>query len=61
MEKTMRAQMFEAPNRMTLKHLPIPEIIDDEVLVKVKMRGICGTDLKIFVSPEVDHRIRING
>jgi threonine dehydrogenase-like Zn-dependent dehydrogenase len=33
---------------------------EDEVVVKVKMRGICGTDLKIFVSPEVDHHIRIN-
>jgi L-iditol 2-dehydrogenase len=48
MEKTMRAQMIEAPNTMSLKHLPVPEINDEEVLIKVKMCGICGTDLKIY-------------
>ncbi|MGO8692556.1 MAG: zinc-dependent alcohol dehydrogenase [Rectinemataceae bacterium] len=48
MAKSMRAQIVEAPGRLVLKELPVPEIDDDEVLVKVKVCGICGTDLKIF-------------
>ena len=30
------------------KDVPIPEINDDEVLIKVKAAGICGTDIHIF-------------
>lgn len=48
MTKTMRAQVVEAPGKMVLKEVPIPVINDDEVLVKVKMCGICGTDPKIY-------------
>lgn len=48
MAKMMRAQVVEAPGKVTLKSVPVPEINDDEVLIKVKMCGICGTDLKIY-------------
>lgn len=48
MGKMMRAQVVEAPGRMVLKQVPVPAINDDEVLIKVKMCGICGTDLKIY-------------
>ncbi|MFZ4618339.1 MAG: zinc-dependent alcohol dehydrogenase [Rectinemataceae bacterium] len=53
----MRAQVIEAPNRMSLKQLPIPEINDDEVLVKVKVCGICGTDLKIYAGLYASDRL----
>ncbi len=48
MAKMMRAQVVEAPGKMALQQVPVPEINDDEVLIKVKMCGICGTDLKIY-------------
>jgi len=48
MAKTMRAQVIEKPGKMVLKEVPVPEIGDDEVLIKVKMCGICGTDWKIY-------------
>lgn len=41
---TMRAQVLERPYHYELKEVPIPEISDDEVLVKVKYCGICGSD-----------------
>ena len=41
---TMRAQVLERPYHYELKEVPIPEINDDEVLVKVKYCGICGSD-----------------
>jgi L-iditol 2-dehydrogenase len=47
-KKMMRAQVVEAPGKLVFKRVPIPEISEDEVLIKVKMCGICGTDLKIY-------------
>jgi L-iditol 2-dehydrogenase len=48
MNKTMRAQVVERPGNMALKEVPVPEISDDEVLIRVKVCGICGTDFKIY-------------
>ncbi len=48
MEKTMRAQVVEAPDKMVLKQVPVPEINDDEVLVQVEYCGICGSDWSIY-------------
>ena len=48
MLRTMRAQVVESPGKMVLKEVPVPVINEDEVLIKVKMCGICGTDLKIY-------------
>ena len=48
MARMMRAQVIEAPGKMVLKQVPVPEISPDEVLIKVSMCGICGTDWKIY-------------
>ena len=44
----MKAAVFEKPNVITVKQVPVPEIGDDEVLIKVKYTGICGTDWSIY-------------
>lgn len=33
---------------MEIRDVPVPVIADDEVLVKVKCVGVCGTDLKVY-------------
>ncbi|MGA2477824.1 MAG: alcohol dehydrogenase catalytic domain-containing protein [Spirochaetia bacterium] len=48
MGKSMKAAVFEKPNVITIKQVPVPEIADDEVLIKVKYTGICGTDWSIY-------------
>ncbi|MHB8062324.1 MAG: zinc-dependent alcohol dehydrogenase [Ruminiclostridium sp.] len=48
MSRMMKAQVIEAPGKMTFKEVPVPVINDNEVLIKVKMCGICGTDSKIY-------------
>ena len=48
MAKTMKAAVVEKPNVLTIKQVPVPEISDGEVLIKVKYTGICGTDWSIF-------------
>src|SRR5690349_13490486 len=32
----------------TLKDVPVPTIRDDEVLIRVKRAGVCGTDVHIY-------------
>lgn len=41
----MKALVIEAADKFTYKDVPVPEIKDDEVLVKVKACGICGSDI----------------
>lgn len=43
--KTARVAVLVAPKKIEIKELPVPEINDDEVLVKVEQTGICGTDV----------------
>lgn len=44
MAETMRAQVLTQVRKFELKEVPIPEISDDDVLVKIKYCGICGSD-----------------
>ncbi len=48
MTGTMKAAVFERPGTIMVKDVPIPEISDHEVLIKVKYTGICGTDWSIY-------------
>jgi threonine dehydrogenase-like Zn-dependent dehydrogenase len=48
MAKTMKAAVVEKPGKLVIKQVPVPEIADDEVLIRVKYTGICGTDWSIF-------------
>ncbi len=42
----MKAAVYRGPNLTRLETLPIPEITDSEILVRVISCGVCGTDLK---------------
>jgi len=48
MAKTMKAAVVEKPNLLTVKQVPVPQIAEEEVLIRVKYTGICGTDWSIF-------------
>lgn len=48
MANLMKAAVFEKPGVITVKQIPIPKINDNEVLIKVKYTGICGTDWSIY-------------
>jgi L-iditol 2-dehydrogenase len=45
--KTMRATVLVEPHRFEVLDRPVPEVGDEDVLVRVRACGICGTDLKI--------------
>jgi L-iditol 2-dehydrogenase len=43
---TMRAAVYRGINDVRVETIPVPEIGNGEVLVKIHTCGICGTDLK---------------
>ena len=43
----MKASIWLGKDKFEIKDVPIPEIMDDQVLVKVKKVGLCGTDVHI--------------
>lgn len=47
-EATMRALIFEGPNRMVLRDVPRPKPGAGEVLIRVHAAAICGTDVRIM-------------
>lgn len=48
MKTEMKAAVLEKPNQLSVKQVPVPEIDENEVLIKVKYTGICGTDWSIY-------------
>jgi D-arabinose 1-dehydrogenase-like Zn-dependent alcohol dehydrogenase len=48
MPELMKAAVFEDIGVIKVKEVPVPEIGDDDVLIKVKLTGICGTDWSIY-------------
>ncbi len=48
MKGTMRAAVFEAVRKISIREVPIPQITDDQILIKVEYTGICGTDWSIY-------------
>ena len=43
---TMRAAVYRGPEQISVERVPIPQIGDGEILVRVYACGVCGTDLK---------------
>lgn len=44
----MRAAILKAPRKFVIEELPIPEIKEDEVLIKTKICGVCTSELDIW-------------
>jgi L-iditol 2-dehydrogenase len=44
--KTMRAGVYRERGVVRVEEVPVPEVGDGEVLIKVAACGICGTDIK---------------
>ena len=49
MEKQMMLQeLMTAPGEISFREVPVPELGADQVLVKIKRIGICGSDIHVF-------------
>ena len=41
---TARALVLQAPRRLAVRELPVPDVGDDDALLRVEACGLCGTD-----------------
>jgi len=48
MKDTMQAAVYHGPGDIRVESIPVPEIGEDEILLKVLNANICGTDLRIL-------------
>jgi L-iditol 2-dehydrogenase len=47
----MKAQVFRGVNQLSYEEVPLPQIESDEVLVQVKVVGLCQSDIKKILYP----------
>ena len=47
MKKEMLQQVMTAPKKIEFRNVPVPEIGDDQVLVKIMKIGVCGSDAEV--------------
>ena len=50
----MKAQVFRGVNQLSYEELPQPELLADEVLVEVRVVGLCQSDIKKIRYPLYD-------
>ena len=53
-----RVAVLTGARKIEIFELPVPEIGDDEVLVKVEQTGICGTDVHEYKGDPFALRLR---
>lgn len=56
---TFEAAYLSGPNKLELKQVEMPEINDEQVLIKVKASGICGSDLECYTGHSKEGRYDI--
>lgn len=48
MKKRCRAAVLKGVRDMEIREFPVPEITDEDALLKVEMVGVCGTDTHMY-------------
>jgi len=52
----MKVALYYDKDNIQIQETPIPEIEDTDILLKVKVCGICGTDLDKIVNKKVQEK-----
>ena len=61
MGEKMRALVFHGPHEFAVEEVDVPEISEDEMLVRVTFAGVCGTDNRIYQGTKKIEAPRITG
>jgi len=48
MKQEVRAAVFVEPGKIVTQTFPYPQVSKDTIVVKVRLAGICGTDMHLF-------------
>ena len=51
MAEQVLAAVRTGPSTTEMREFPMPDIGDDEALLKIEVAGICGTDVKMYAKP----------
>jgi len=57
----MKAAILEKPRVIKIKDIPIPEYSDEEVLVRIKEVGVCGSDVHFYNSGRIGDLAKMDG
>ncbi|MCK5159161.1 MAG: alcohol dehydrogenase catalytic domain-containing protein, partial [Candidatus Heimdallarchaeota archaeon] len=44
----MKQQVMIEPGKITFREIPIPELKENEVLIKIMRIGVCGSDIHVY-------------
>ena len=47
-DKSMKAIRIHGPKDVRFEEVPIPKVGPDDLLIRVKAAGLCGTDLELY-------------
>lgn len=48
MEDAMIQQIMTEPGKIVFQKIPVPKPAEDQILVKIRMIGICGSDIHVY-------------
>lgn len=48
MKETMMQQVMTEPKKITFREIPVPKAGPDQVLIKIKKIGVCGSDIHVY-------------
>lgn len=48
MEKMMIQQVMTEPGQIEFRQIPVPEVGDDQILVRIMYIGVCGSDIHVY-------------
>ena len=58
----MKSGIYLGKESIEIREVPIPEVGDNDVLIKNIYSGICGTDVAVFTcGPNTGHKVNIGG
>jgi len=53
MQNTMKAAVRKKSGTLKVENIPIPSLNSDEVLLRIRACGVCGSDLRYFEGEDV--------
>ena len=57
----MLQQVMTKPGEIIFREVPVPEVKDDQVLVKIMNIGICGSDIHVYHGKHPYHPVSGDG
>ena len=54
MADTMKAAVLTGAQNIEIKELPVPELKEGEIEIKVSACGVCGSDIHMWKAGKVD-------